>query len=176
MQLALEGGAASITVSAVAHRAGLSRSSFYEYFSSSADLIADLVLEEFNIYRERLATAVASAENPNQHIELWIDEALRYVVDGRHLLVKSLNSISLPDFRKQEIALGHRGLMATIVDELHEIGVQDIQAALTYVQNSLDTAATRIEAGNNAEQEIKIAQRYVAAGLSALADLPLSNG
>jgi AcrR family transcriptional regulator len=46
MSLALESGAPSVTVAAVAKRAGISRSLVYEYFSSSADLIADLVLEE----------------------------------------------------------------------------------------------------------------------------------
>ena len=46
MELALANGAESITVAAVAAKAGLARSSIYEYFASSADLVADLVLEE----------------------------------------------------------------------------------------------------------------------------------
>ena len=175
LALALTGGAEAVTVSAVAKSAGLSRSSFYEYFSSSADLISDLVLEELKTYRDRLASAVAGANNPTHHIELWIEEALRYVVDGRHILVKSLNSISVPEYRKQEIAQGHRGLMGTIVNQLDAIGVRDIHAALTYVQNSLDTASIRIESGSSPEHEIKIAQRYVVAGLSALADLSLTH-
>ena len=171
LTLALNGGAESITVSAVASRAGLSRSSFYEYFSSSADLIADLVMEELDSYRERLLSAVEGAETPLEHIELWIAESLLYVADGRHMLVKSLNSISLPDYRKAEIAQGHRILMGTIIEPLKEIGISDIHAALTYVQNSLDTAAIRIESGNEAVREIEYAQKYAVAGLKALSDL-----
>ena len=169
LEIAIESGAGAITVSAVAHRAGLSRSSFYEYFSSSADLIADLVMEELESYRERLLSAVSESKDSSQYIEMWIEEALQYVVDGRHLLVKSLNSISLPEFRKAEIAQGHRALMGTILEPLKSIGVTDIQAALTYVQNSLDTASIRIESGNDAELEIQYAQRYAVAGLRALA-------
>jgi AcrR family transcriptional regulator len=171
LALAVEGGAESVTVSAVSSRAGLSRTTFYEYFSSSADLIADLVMEELDFYRTRLLSAVENAVTPIEHVELWIAEALNYVVDGRHMLVKSLNSISLPDYRKSEIGQGHRALMGTIAPQLQEIGIVDLQAALTYLQNSLDTAAIRIESGNEPSIEIQYAQRYAVAGLRAFSVL-----
>jgi AcrR family transcriptional regulator len=63
LSIALESGAANITVAAVAKRAGLARSSMYEYFSSSADLIADLVIEELALYQKRLAQAVKILTN-----------------------------------------------------------------------------------------------------------------
>ena len=93
MELALNEGAAAITVAAVAAKAGLARSSVYEYFESSADLVADLVIEELDYYTERLAHAIKNATDPFEQIELWIAEGLRYVADGRHMLVKSLNTI-----------------------------------------------------------------------------------
>jgi AcrR family transcriptional regulator len=175
LSLALESGAGSITVSAVATRAGMSRSSFYEYFSSSADLIADLVMDELCSYRERLLLAVSGAEKSLEYVERWIAESLAYVADGRHLLVKSLNSISFPDYRKAEIAQGHRALMSTIIEPLQSLGISDIHAALAYVQNTLDTASVRIESGNDAELEIQLAQKFAVAGLKALADLSLSH-
>ena len=78
MSLALEGGAPSVTVAAVAKRAGISRTLVYEYFSSSADLIADLVMEELDYYSNRLATAVGEVKEPDTYLELWIAEALSY--------------------------------------------------------------------------------------------------
>lgn len=175
LSLALESGAEAVTVTAVATRAGLSRTTFYEYFSSSADLIADLVMEELATYQERLLSAVKGSTDSIEYIEAWIAEALHYVADGRHLLVKSLNSITLPEYRKSEIAQGHRALMGTIASQLQAIGINDLHAALTYVQNSLDTAATRIESGKDADVEIVMAQKYAVAGLKALADLSLSH-
>lgn len=172
LSLALECGAESITVSAVAAKAGLARSSFYEYFSSSADLIADLVMEELESYRLRLSKAVEGSQSSNEYIESWIEESLKYVVDGRHMLVKSLNSITLPDFRKAEISQGHRALMSTIIEPLSNLGIKDIYAALTYLQNTLDTASTRIESGKDADREIEYAKKYAFAGLKALSDLP----
>ena len=169
MSLALESGAPSITVAAVAKRAGISRSLVYEYFSSSADLITDLVLEELDYYKERLTNAVQGVTDPYTYIELWIAEALQYVADGRHLLVKSLNSVAAPDFRKEEISQGHRNLMATIVDPLRMIEIADLGLAVSYLQSAIDAAAKRIDAGNEAAPEIQNAQLFAIAGLRALA-------
>ena len=169
LAIALESGAASITVGAVAQRAGLARSSIYEYFSSSADLIADLVIEELALYQKRLSQAVIGTQDPYQHIELWIAEALQYVVDGRHMLIKSLNAATIPEFRRDEISQGHRNLMTTISAPLQEIGLTDIRGAMSYLQNTIEAASVRIESGSDAEIEIQSAQIYAIAGLRALA-------
>jgi len=169
LAIALESGAANITVAAVAQRAGLARSSIYEYFSSSADLIADLVIEELALYQKRLAHAVRETEDPYEYIALWIGEALQYVVDGRHMLVKSLNAATIPEFRRDEISQGHRNLMTTISAPLQEIGFTDIRGAMSYLQNTIEAASVRIESGSDAGIEIQSAQIYAIAGLRALA-------
>ena len=169
MSLALESGAPSVTVAAVAKRAGISRSLVYEYFSSSADLIADLVLDELEYYKNRLMTAVQGVTDPYEYIELWISEALQYVADGRHLLVKSLNTVAAPGFRKAEIVQGHRNMMATIIEPIQEISISDLGLAVSYLQSAIDAAAKRIDAGNEAALEIRYAQRFAIAGLRALA-------
>jgi AcrR family transcriptional regulator len=168
MELAIEGGAEAVTVSAVAHRAGLSRSSIYEYFSSSADLIADLVIEELEYYTARLAEAIKDATDPFEKIELWIAEGLRYVEDGRHMLVKSLNTVSTPEFRKEEISMGHRRLISPLRQALAETGIKEIASAAAFLQSITDAASVRIDAGNDAELEIRSAVTFAIAGLRAL--------
>ena len=168
MSLALEGGAPSVTVAAVAKRAGISRTLVYEYFSSSADLIADLVTEELDYYCNRLATAVGEVKDPDTYLELWIAEALSYVADGRHMLVKSLNSVATPEYRRAEIGLAHKKLMSTIIKPLEFMGVADLHVAISLLQSTIDNASVRIDAGNDAALEIQFAQKYAVAGLRAL--------
>jgi len=169
MELALAGGADSITVAAVAAKAGLARSSIYEYFSSSADLVADLVLEELASYSRRLSAAVTGATDPYLRIELWITESLRYVADGRHMLIKSLNTISTPDERREEILLGHRRMMAPLQQSLIQTGIADVKGAAALLASVTDAASIRIDAGNDAELEIQRAVTFALAGLRALA-------
>ena len=168
MELALTNGAQSITVAAVAAKAGLARSSIYEYFASSADLVADLVLEELDYYTKRLAVALGSETDPYLRIELWISESLRYVADGRHMLVKSLNTIDTPEARKDEIAMGHRRMMAPLQQSLIEAGIGEVRIAAALLASVTDAASIRIDAGNEPELEIQNAVTFALAGLRAL--------
>ena len=168
MELALAHGAESVTVAAVATKAGLARSSIYEYFASSADLVADLVLEELDYYTRRLAVAISGASDPYRRIELWITESLRYVADGRHMLVKSLNTIDTPDERKEEIVLGHRRMMAPLMNSLTEIGLKDVRGAGVLIASVTDAASIRIDSGLDAELETSSAVKFALAGLRAL--------
>jgi hypothetical protein len=168
MELAMTGGADAVTVSAVAQKAGLARSSMYEYFSSSADLIADLVIEELDYYTARLAHAIQGATDPFEKIELWIAEGLRYVQDGRHMLVKSLNTVSTPQYRKEDIAMGHRRLISPLREALAQTGIKDVVCAAAFLQSVTDAASKRIDAGNDAELEIQNAVTFALAGLRAL--------
>lgn len=166
--LAIQGGAHTITVSAVAAKAGLARSSVYEYFNCSADLIAELIIEELDYYSERLAKAISEVSDPFEKIEKWIAEGLRYVADGRHMLVKSLNTIDTPDNRKEEISVGHRRLMAPLRSAIVETKVKDPKMAGVFLQSITDAASMRIDAGSDAQEEINSATAFALAGLRAL--------
>lgn len=169
MELALAGGAGSITVAAVAAKAGLGRSSIYEYFASSADLVADLIIEELASHTEHLSQVISGESDPFLRIELWISESLRYVEDGRHMLVKSLNTISTPENRKAEILIGHKRMIAPLQQSLLETGISDVKGAASLLASVTDAAAVRIDAGYEAASEIQRAIKFALAGLRALA-------
>lgn len=166
--IALESGGAAVTVAAVAQRAGLSRTSVYEYFGSSADLIADLVLEELNNFAGYLHNAVADTQEPIESISAWIQSALTYIADGRHLLAKALNATSLPQERTAAIGAAHRALLAPLVAGLSSMGVKDTQRALLFIQAITDASTKRIEGGHDAEAEIKSATAFCIAGLASI--------
>ena len=166
--IALESGGAAVTVAAVAQRAGLSRTSVYEYFGSSADLIADLVLEELYNFAQYLKDAVADTEQPIESIAAWIESALTYIADGRHLLAKALNATSLPQERSAAIGAAHRALLAPLVTGLSAMGVKDTQRALLFIQAITDASTKRIESGHDAAAEIKSATAFCIAGLASI--------
>ncbi len=166
--IALESGGAAITVAAVAQRAGLSRTSVYEYFASSADLAADLVIEELESFADTLANAAKRSTDPLEAIELWIEGSLLYIADGRHLLAKALNAIDLPRERAAAIGTAHRALLAPLRSRLAELGVADIDMALSLIQGVTDSASRRIERGDDAEGVITSVTSFCIAGINAL--------
>jgi AcrR family transcriptional regulator len=166
--IALESGSEAITVAAVAQRAGLARTSVYEYFGSSAELVADLIIEELNAFTDILVAAVEPAEIPEAAIANWINSALQYIADGRHLLAKALSATSLPVNRSAEIGAAHRALLAPLSLALTEIGVRDLNYALSMIQSLTDAATKRIENGNSADAEISKTTAFCIAGLRTL--------
>ena len=167
--IALESGGGAVTVAAVAARAGLSRTSVYEYFASSADLAADLVIEELTTFAQELQEISAAGQNPTEAIDLWIEGSLQYIADGRHLLAKALNAIDLPRNRSAAIGMAHKALLAPLRSKLEELGISDINFALTLIQSTTDGASRRIESGDDAEIVIKTTREFCIAGLTALA-------
>lgn len=169
MAIALESGGESVTISAVAERAGLSRTSVYEYFASSVDIAADLILEELNSFAKQLSEVSNSATSAFAAIDLWIQESLSYIADGRHMLAKAFNAIDFPNNRLAAIGAAHGALLAPLRANLQEIGIDDISTALTLIQSATDGATKRIESGDDAELVIQRTRDFCIAGLKALA-------
>ena len=166
--IALESGSEAITVSAVAQRAGLARTSVYEYFGSSAELVADLIIEELSGFTNILNAAVEPTDTPEEAIAQWINSALLYIADGRHLLAKALSATSLPINRSAEIGAAHRALLAPLTSALTEFGVKDLNYALSMIQSLTDAATKRIENGSAADSEISKTTAFCIAGIKTL--------
>lgn len=166
--IALESGGEAITVAAVAQRAGLSRTSVYEYFASSSDLVADLVIDELSQFAAVLNQSLVGFDDAYAAIETWIATSLEFVADGRHLLAKALSAADLPRERGAEIGAAHRNLLSPLTHNLQMIGIKDIGQALSLLQSATDAATKRIESGNDAEREIATTTAFCIAGIRAL--------
>ncbi len=166
--IALEQGGQAVSVAAVAARAGLSRTSVYEYFGSSEELIADLVLDELANFSAVLGAAISDTTDSYLAISEWIAAALQYIADGRHLLAKALSAISAPADRSREIGAAHKTLLAPLRQALIEIGISDVAQALTLIQAVTDAATKRIESGSESKTEISSATNFCLAGIRGL--------
>ncbi len=165
--IAMESGGAAITVAAVAQRAGLSRTSVYEYFGSGSELVADLVIDELGSFAETLNTAVVDCTDGQCIVTCWVKGALTYIADGRHLLAKALNATAMPQSRSQQIGMAHRALMAPLVKAVTDLGIKDAHRALSFIQAITDASTKRIESGHDAEEEIAYATTFCINGLTS---------
>ena len=166
--IALESGGQAITVASVAERAGLSRTSVYEYFASGAELTADLIIEELQGFISTLSGSISDPRNPEKAIAEWIEAALRYIADGRHLLAKALSSVTPPKDRAAEIGAAHRALLAPLRESLELMEIKDLSQALAFIQGATDVATKRIEGGVDADNEIRTTTAFCIAGLKSL--------
>lgn len=166
--IALENGPTSITVSSVAARAGLSRTSFYDYFSSSSEIVAELITDELNSFTQYLNEKVAEVSAPEEAVTAWIEGSLEYVADGRHLLARALSTIELSADRSTQIGIAHRKMLAPLSAPLAQLGIRDVRQALALIHATTESATRRIEAGMDAASEIESTRSFIIAGLRAL--------
>lgn len=166
--IALENGPTSITVSSVAARAGLSRTTFYDYFSSSSEIVAELITDELNAFTHYLNEKVAAVSAPEEAITAWIEGSLEYVADGRHLLARALSTIELSVGRSSQIGIAHRKMLAPLSTPLAQLGIRDVRQALALIHATTESATRRIEAGTDSASEIESTRSFIIAGLRAL--------
>ena len=155
----------TVTMSAVAERTGLSRTAVYEYYRSSADLIADVLVDELAAWIDHLAEAIDGIADPRERLVTWIRAALAYVEDGRHALVRAAGDATLPPVRRAQVQTLHRDLAAPVYVALREIGVTDAERIASYVWGVVEAATRHIESGRAADGEVDAAIAFALAGV-----------
>lgn len=146
-----ESGAAAVTPAAVGARAGLARSSVYQYFPSTAALLAALVEEAFADWNATVATAMARAHTPAGRIDAYLSAALRLAAAGGHRAAAALSGADLPPECRRRVGELHREEAAPLAAAISDLGVPDpeltgqlltglLQAAMTAVENGADLA------------------------------------
>lgn len=132
--IALEDGPHRVSVATVATRAGLSRTSFYEYFASSSEIVAELITDELESFSQFLSEKVKGVTDPIQAISIWVSSSLEYVADGRHLLAKALSAIEISRDQSAAIAVAHRKMIYSLSKPVSELGIADVPQALSLIR------------------------------------------
>lgn len=165
--IAREQGLAHVTFSAIAQKTGIARTTVYAYFDSSADLIADVLIDELFEMNELLSQRVETALNPREGVLAWISASLEYVNDGRHELLKSAASVELPPVRRSQMQQLHRAMIAPLVSALSELHVAMPQIVAMQISGVVDVSVRRLANGGDLTEEIAATSAFVLNGLSA---------
>lgn len=72
-----EDGVRGISPRAVCERAGLARSSFYEYFPSKDDLLAAIAVEAFDDWAAELEAAMGAAAPGRARLHAYVEATIR---------------------------------------------------------------------------------------------------
>lgn len=167
-ELVLTGGPRAVTMTAVAARAGLSRTAVYEYFASTEDLLAAVLGERMTAWTADVEAALANARTPQEKIATYVRVSLELIKDGSHGLLVLLSAETLPAHVRRQLSDLHATLAAPLSSAVHELGVPDVDLATRYVQGVVEAAARRVQPGQDIYAETTAATQFVIAGLLAL--------
>jgi AcrR family transcriptional regulator len=165
-QVLIEDGYERLAFAAVARRAGLARSSVYEYFTSRDDLVAALVEEVLPRWLTRLGEQMARARTPRTRLVAYIRAQLDMVVDGSHQLAVVLGRVPLSAEARARIAGVHARFAPNIDGVVAELGYRDPPAGAAYVQAIVTEATRQLHAGAEPAATIRAAIAFAVGGLS----------
>ncbi|MFM1723230.1 MULTISPECIES: TetR/AcrR family transcriptional regulator [Rhodococcus] len=135
----------------VAARAGLARSSMYQYFKSRQHLLEALIEDAFPRWSARVAEAMAEVDGPDRRVLAYIDANLVLVAEGEHAIATALTQLAPgPEIDARSRAL-HEDLYTPLADALRELGAEDVAGMSELINAVLHAATRQVERGEDLE-------------------------
>ncbi|MFI9590398.1 TetR/AcrR family transcriptional regulator [Nonomuraea sp. NPDC052265] len=117
MEILVAEGPAGLTPAAVGARVGLARSSVYRYFSSTADILAQLVEDAIPRWAGQLVTATRDG-GLEERVRAFGAVSLAFVTSPDYALLRAVASVDLP------------GECQDRLDQLHETMIEPLRGLL----------------------------------------------
>jgi len=170
-ELLVTKGSDAVTMTAVAARAGLSRTAVYEYFTSTDELVAVVLSDQMVPWQEALRQRMHAAPPETGDLDtvrIYVEVAMGLVADGHHSLVVLLTMDTLTEDVRHRLSAAHAAVAAPVGKALAQIGIRDVDQATNYVHAAIEAAARRITPGQDARAEIAAVTAFTVAGVRAL--------
>ncbi len=149
VDLLAEGGVSALTPASVGSRAGMARSSVYQYFDSVPALLASLLEESFPPARTVIDDALAEARTPAGRVEAYVRATLSLATDGRHRALAVLARADLPAMCRSRMYELHAAHAKPLLDALAELDPETATLRSHLLLGLLHAAMRRVEAGDD---------------------------
>jgi AcrR family transcriptional regulator len=135
------------SLAAVASRAGLARSSAYEYFRSRQDLLDALIADVFPRWSARVSDAMGAARTPAEQVLAYVDANLRLVADGEHAVARALAAVAPGQHLDASSQAMHEQLSTPLLEALTALGLPDPATTADMISSIVYAASRLIESG-----------------------------
>lgn len=150
-EILVASGLEQVTPRAVAERAGLARSSFYEYFASRDDALAAVAVDAFGEWEAELSHAL-SKPTPMDRLRAVVETTLRLTADGKHDIAAILQRARLSPSREEDIMLLHDKLLAPLDSLLRDLDVPDLEIHRSLLRGLLNSGMELVNGGRSVSE------------------------
>ena len=120
----LEANVAGVTPRSVCERAGLARSSFYDYFASKDDLLVAIAIDAIEKWDVEMEVALAATEPGAARLRAYVERTMTMTAEGRHAIAGALRDTPLSPSRRDDLIAMHDALLRPLTTVLAELGPQ----------------------------------------------------
>lgn len=147
LELLTTGGPQALTPQAVGKAAGIARSSVYQYFPSTDELVAAVLDFAFDIAHAHVSQDLDDAGTPAERVTRLVEHGLANATDDTHRGFGQLDPGALTSDQRARLEALHRGALAPLEAALADLGADSPAFAATMVDAMTQAAARQIIAG-----------------------------
>ncbi|MEV0643813.1 TetR/AcrR family transcriptional regulator [Phytomonospora sp. NPDC050363] len=136
---------------AVAQRAGLARSSVYQYFKSREDLLEAVIADMFPRWSGFVAQRMSDAATAAEQVLAYADANLELVAQGEHAVMRGLAMVAPGGSLAESGKALHEQLRVPLVDALTRSGATQPQHTAELIQAMVRAGSQMIEDGAPAD-------------------------
>ncbi|MCR2763385.1 TetR/AcrR family transcriptional regulator [Microbacterium sp. zg.B48] len=133
----VESGLSGVTPRSVCERAGLARSSFYDYFATKDDLVVSIAIDAIERWDAEIEQQLAGVEPGLPELRRFIDATMAMTADGRHAIAGALREADLSPSSREDLMVLHAALLRPVVRVLRDLGVPRSESTTMLVQGVL---------------------------------------
>ncbi len=141
-----DGGVVGFTPAAVAKRAGLARSSMYQYYPSTDALLGAAITTLLQRSRDRMVAAVDTADTPAERVTAYIRAAMADARDG-HGAALEVSGVAMPEVCREGVRALHNQLREPLVSALRDGQAPDPGTLAILVQGLVNSAVSAVAHG-----------------------------
>jgi len=150
--LLTESGLAGVTPGSVSERAGMSRSSFYDYFPSKDDLLIAIAIAAIERWDTEIERELDGVERGLPELRAFVDATMRMTADGKHTIAGALREANLRPSDLDELMVLHDALMRPLVQVLDDLGLSTSRSTVALVQGVLGAGVELVTHGTPAAE------------------------
>lgn len=148
-ELLVTQGLRAVTPAAVGAAAGLARSSVYQYFGSSAAIVAAIIEDAFPRSNEAMAGALAGLTDPLEIMATYVRETIRQAAEGAHRPAVALRAAELPPECLARLEELHREQVEPFRSALLAMDVPDPMITGRLLGGVVEAAMAAVEEGSD---------------------------
>ncbi|MFM5967491.1 MAG: TetR/AcrR family transcriptional regulator [Micrococcales bacterium] len=166
-ELIQKGGAAALTMGALANSVGVSRPTIYQYFPSREHVFGEILVNEMADLSNELDRLLSGLEDPLEQVRIWIHFSLAFMASERHRIVQMISVAELPPEQSGMLRAMHGFFTTSLIAPLSALGTKEPTSLCNLILGSVGAAAQRIEKGTEYTIEAQALERFVMAGIDA---------
>lgn len=145
------------SLAAVSKRAGLARSSVYEYVRSREDLLAVVVADVFPDWARRIRNAIDAAPTPGEKIWAYVESNVAFFAGSEQTVARALGGVVDPAVLRGPMQEFHTALQEPLRQAVRDLGEAKPEMVADIIDAMLLSATKEVRARQRqstpAEQE-----------------------